>query len=346
MASEPGGDRAVEHVDAERDPLDQVVGLPDPEQVTRGHRVEPAEGHRDHAAHLVLVASQRPADRQPVHGRRRDPLGGRATEVLMDAALHDPEHGLASRALALVPRQAPIEPAVCPLGRSRGVFAIGVVGGALVEGQGDVGAERSLDRHRSLRAEELLRSIEVGAKPHPLLADLENRSPAGPAPAAPLDLIGHGPVSEREDLKAAGVGDDRPPPPHEPMEPAERGDPIRPGRQHEVEGVPEHHLVAEPGDLGRAQGADAPAGRQRNERRRLDDPRSRVEPPGAGGSIARRDLEPKPLRVAAHDPNSRLGLTSRSPARRGSGRRSRSGAACVPRAWGCGPRARRGRNRR
>ena len=82
----------------ERDPLDQVVGLADPQQVARRVGVEVGRGHRDHASHLLLVAAQRPADREAVHGRRRDALGRGAAEVLVHAALDDPEHRLARAA--------------------------------------------------------------------------------------------------------------------------------------------------------------------------------------------------------------------------------------------------------
>ena len=97
VAGEARRHRAVEHVDAERDPVQEVVGLADAEQVLGGVRGQHRNGHRQHAVHLRLVAAEGPADREPVDGRARDRLGGLAAQVLVHAALDDPEHGLARR---------------------------------------------------------------------------------------------------------------------------------------------------------------------------------------------------------------------------------------------------------
>jgi hypothetical protein len=109
-------------------------------------------------------------------------------------------------------------------------------------------------------------------------------------------------VGEREDLEAARVGDDRPLPAHEPVEPSEPGDPLGPRRQHQVEGVAQHELVAQLGDLRGRQRANAAARRQRDEGRRLDRAVDHVEPPGSGGSVSRGYLEAQAFRVVAHDP--------------------------------------------
>ena len=139
------------------------------------------------AAHLLLVAAEGAADRDPVDAGRRDRLGRLAPQVLVDAALDDPEDGLPRRALALVPGEAAVEPAVGALRRARGVVAVGVEGRALVEDEGDVGAERRLHLHRDLGRDEQLGAVAVGAEAHPLLADLEHRAVLA-AGAAPLPL--------------------------------------------------------------------------------------------------------------------------------------------------------------
>src|SRR5207247_9343066 len=118
----------------------------------------------DDTVHLLLAATERSTDRDAVDRRGRDPLGRGTAEVLVDAALDDPEHRLARRPLGLVPGEAAVEPAVGALGRPRGVVAVGVIRRALVEDEGDVGAERRLDAHRALRAEEALGAVEVGAE--------------------------------------------------------------------------------------------------------------------------------------------------------------------------------------
>ena len=144
------------------------------------------------------------------------------------------------------------------------VVAVGVEGRALVEDERDVGAERRLHLHRLLRRQEALGAVDVGAEADPLLADLEHPA-ARPGAAAPaLDLVGDAAVGEREDLEAAGVGDQRPVPAHELVQAAELGDPLGPGRQQQVVGVAEDQLVAELGDLAdvqrRAPSPGSPAG--------------------------------------------------------------------------------------
>ena len=220
----------------------------------------------------------------------------------MHAPLDDSEHRLASRPLSLVPGEAAVQPAVGALHGAGGVVAVGVIGGALVEGKSDVGAECSLHGHRLLGAEELLRSVHIGAEAHPLLTDLEHLPLARLASAPPLDLVGDRAVGQREDLEAAGVRDDRPLPAHEPVQPAERRDSLRPRREHQVKGVPQDQLVAELGHLPGRQRPNAAARRQRDEGRRLDQAVNDVEPPGPGGSVSRCDLESEAFRVAAHDP--------------------------------------------
>ena len=184
--------------------------------------------------------------------------------------------------LALVPVEAAVEPAVGALGRAGGVVAVGVEGRALVEDEGDVGAERRLHLHRDLGRDEQLRAVAVGAEADALLGRSRPPSRARRRAAAALDLVGDAAVGEREDLEAAGVGDQRPLPAHEPVQAAGGGDPLRPGRDEQVVGVAEDQLVAEPGDLVGLQPAHRPLRRQRDEGRRLDRPvrRCGARPPG------------------------------------------------------------------
>ena len=130
----------------------------------------------EHAAHLLLVAAEGAADRDPVDAGRGDALRRSLPQVLVDAALDDPEDRLAPRPVRVVPVEAAVEPAVGALGRARGVVAVGVEGRALVEDEGDVGAQRGLDPHRLLRAQEPLGAVDVGAEAHPLLGDVEDRA--------------------------------------------------------------------------------------------------------------------------------------------------------------------------
>jgi hypothetical protein len=154
------------------------------------------------------------------------------------------------------PANAALEPAVRALRRGGGVVAVGMERCALVEGEHDVGVQLGLHGHRDLRADEALRAVDVGAEADAVLLDREDRTaPAAAAcppqrGAAALDLVGHRSVPHREDLEAAGVGDDRALPAHEAVQPAEPLDQLAPRAQEQVEGVAEHHLVAERRDLG------------------------------------------------------------------------------------------------
>ncbi len=196
MPGEPRRDGAVEDVEAEGDPGEQVVDLADPEQVLRGLLRQQRRRHCQHAPHLLLVAPEGAADRDPVDTGLGDPLGGLAPQILVDAALDDPKYGLALGSVIAVPGEAAVEPAVGALGRASGVVAVGVEGGALVEDEGDVGAERRLHAHRDLGRDEQLRAVAVGVEAGALLGDLDRRAVFAAGAAAALDLVRHAPVGQ------------------------------------------------------------------------------------------------------------------------------------------------------
>jgi len=196
VAREPGRHGAVEDVEAERDAGHQVVGLADAEQVLGRRLGQQRRGHREHLAHLGLVATEGAADREAVDASGGDGLGRLAPQVLVDAALDDAEDRLARRPLALVPGEAAVEPAVGALGRAGGVVAVGVEGRALVEDQGDVGAERRLHLHRDLGRDEQLGAVAVRAEVHPLLLDRDHRALVTALAPLPLDLVGDAAVGQ------------------------------------------------------------------------------------------------------------------------------------------------------
>ena len=157
VAGEAGRDGAVEDVDAEGDAGEQVVDLADPEQVLRAP--PPAAAARSCSSTPRISSLSRPS--VPPIAIPSTPASETASrrlaaQVLVDAALDDPEDGLALGPLALVPLEAAVEPAMRPLHRARRVVAVGVVGRALVEDQGDVGAELRLHLHRDLGRDEEL----------------------------------------------------------------------------------------------------------------------------------------------------------------------------------------------
>ncbi len=146
-----------------------------------------------------------------------------------------------------------------------------------------------LDLHRGLRPHEALAPVEVGAEAHALLLDRDDHRLA--AVAAALDLLGHRAVSHREDLVAAGVGDDRPPPAHELVQAAHLLDQLGLGLDEEVEGVAEHHVVAELGHLGGVQRLDRRRRRERHERGRANVAVRGVDQARAGVAVAGVDAE-------------------------------------------------------
>ena len=269
----------------ELDAAHEVVDLADPEQVARLGLRQLLDRPLDDLEHLRLVLAQRAADRDPAERvARRDRLRGGAAQVLVGAALDDPVDGLALGPVLGVPLQAAIQPAVRALGRARGVLAVGVERRALVEDQRDVRAERGLDLHRGLGAHELRRAVEVGAEAHALLLDREDRARAlaGELRGAALDLVRDGAVAHGEDLETAGIGDDRPVPALEAVQPAELLDQLVAGREEQVERVAEHHVVAEGGDLADLERLDDGLGRQRHEGGRAHLAVGELERAGAG----------------------------------------------------------------
>src|SRR5205807_6664488 len=114
------------------------------------------------------------------------PRGRLAPQVLVHAALDDPEEQLPVRAVLPSPRDAAVEPPVGPLGRARGVVAAGVERGALVERERNVRAQRGLDLHRRLRTHEALGPVDVRPKANALLVDREDAALAVASTA--LDL--------------------------------------------------------------------------------------------------------------------------------------------------------------
>lgn len=119
--------------------------------------------------------------------------------------------------------------------------------GAVIEHHRDVRAERALYIHRTLRGEVHLAAIDRRTETHPLLTDLAH-------------------LGEAEDLETARIGEDGPPPVHEAVQTAELGDQGRARTQHQVEGVAEDDLGAQPLEflrghrLDRAIGADGHEG--------------------------------------------------------------------------------------
>ena len=154
-----------------------------------------------------------------------------------------------------VPAHAAVEPSMRALHRRARVVAVHVERRALVERQRDVRAQGRLDLHRGLGAHEPLRTVGVRAESNSVLVDRQD--PLWRLASAALDLRGHRAVAHGEHLEAAGVGDDRPGPAHELVQPAHLAHLLVTGLDEQVEGVAQHHLVAEPATSAASQAAHA-----------------------------------------------------------------------------------------
>src|SRR6185369_15809836 len=103
--------------------------------------------------------------------------------------------------------------------------------------------------------------------------------------------------AERPDLKAAAVGQDRPRPAFEAVQPAEPGDDVEPGPKPEVERVAEDDLDAHRFERLWPDALDAAVGADRHEDRRLDGAVAKRQAAAARQAIAGEDLECKHQRI-------------------------------------------------
>ena len=129
-------------------------------------------------------------------------------------------------------RHAPRQPAQAALARVARDALLALPRNDVIELHDHVGAEVALDLHHALRRERVLRAVDVAAKLDAVLAH----------GAQPL---------EREDLKATGVGEDRPIPSHEPMQSAEIANQLVARPQVQMIRVGENHLRADRAEVDR-----------------------------------------------------------------------------------------------
>ena len=128
------------------------------------------------------------------------------------------------------------------------------------------------DLHRLLRPHEHLGAIHRRGEIHALLLDLAQRPQA-------------------EHLKAAGIGEDRSVPRHEPMQSPELAHEVGSGPQQEVVGVPQEDLGPGLAHVVGAQALDRALGADRHEGRRIHHTVRRREPAPAGRAVGGEELE-------------------------------------------------------
>src|SRR5690606_16766026 len=162
VARVAGRHDAIEHVDAARDRLDQVLGPADAHQVAWALARQLRHGVLEHGVALGLrLAHGQATDRVAVEADLLQPLGRTRAQVAVHPALDDAEQ---RRVVALVGALRAFRPAQRQLHRSLdharvNGLAVDVHRRALVEDHHDVRAEHFLDAHALLGPEEHGRAV-------------------------------------------------------------------------------------------------------------------------------------------------------------------------------------------
>ena len=244
----------------------------------------------------MALADGEPADRvaRQAHGGERLRRAPPQREVR--SALHNAEQRLARRAKALEGGERALRPAQRQLHRAFDFRRLSRQLEAFVELHLDVGAELALNLDRPLGREHVARAVEVRLELGSLLGDAAD-------------------LGEAHDLEPARVGEDRPVPAHEPVQPAEAGDALRARAQHQVIGVGENDVGAGGLHLLGIEGLHGRDRADRHECRRAHDPARRRNLARARVAVRREDAEAEDL---SHR-NPCRGSAHRAPARRGTG---------------------------
>lgn len=189
----------IEHVDAPVNGLEQIERRTDAHQVAR--LIFRHQRRRQLAEIFALrfrFTDRESADRITVEVHRAQRLGARAPKIFVASALNDSEQRLFGRARG----ERALRPPMRQMHRARGHGVRDGRRDALIEHHHDVAADGCLDRDALL-----------GRKQDSAAVDVALEASA---------LFGHFAfVPQRENLKAARIGQDRSVPIHEPMDPAE-----------------------------------------------------------------------------------------------------------------------------
>ena len=146
---------------------------------------------------------------------------------------------------------------------------------AFVEHHDDVRAERDFDFERFLGRKKMLGAVEVRAERDAVIGHLAQ-------------------FAQAENLKAAGIGEDRMRPGHEPVQPAHRANQLMAGTQVKVIGVSEKNLHAELFEVLLRLALHRCRRAHRHKRRRFDHAVRRREAPEArAGRIGRENFKLK-----------------------------------------------------
>ena len=264
VPGDAGGQDAVEHIHAPQYALHQAVRAADPHQVPGLFLRHIGPDLLQHVVHHRLrLAHAEPPDAVSDKVHVRQGFGAFDPQVLEEGALYDAEEGLI---LPGVMGLAPLRPPVGPLHVLLRRFPAAGIGGADVEGHGDIGAQGLLDIHGNLRGDELLRSVQMALEGDALLPDLPD-------------------AREGKDLESAAVRQDRLMPVHEAVQAAGLLDQLFSGPQMQVIGIGQQNLGADLLHLPAGHGLDAGGGAHRHIDRGLNIPVRGVQHAQPGAAL-------------------------------------------------------------
>ena len=237
MASYASWQDAIEHVHSHADGLPEILRRTDPHKVSGPLLIErPKRGIKHLDEHLFWLANAEPADGKAVNGRVIQ-AGCRPTPtVCVEAALANPEQQWTNLdARVDVPFKRGYISRQPPLGQIQGLNLVRfgrLVSGADVQHHTNIGSKLTLDINSIFRAQPVGRTVNVRAEQDSIVVE------------RPL-------LSQTEDLKSAGVGQNGTVPSHESGDPAEFLNDLPARSQHEVIRIGKNDLRARVPDVGR-----------------------------------------------------------------------------------------------
>ena len=271
VARVAGRHHAVEHVDAARHRLDDVLRLAHAHQVARLVGRQLRHGRVQRAARARRPARP-PPGRRSRSRRSRSPSGRRPSACAAPDACRPGRCRTAPRR-CLHGRASSARPSAATVPSSRAPAAS--VAGYGVHSSKIITMSESSTRWICMRSSgprNTLRPSTGEAKVTPSLGDL----------AA---------LGQRPDLEAAGVGQDRAFPAREAVQAAVRLDHLQSRAQIQVEGVAEDDLGAERAQLVGRHRLDRAVGAHRHEGRGLDAAARKAQPAAAGGAVGGEQVE-------------------------------------------------------
>src|SRR5665213_1745202 len=250
VASAAGRVDAVEQIDPAIDPRDQIADRPDAHEIARLSGRQPSGGEAREPVHLgARLADREPADRVAGKIERHQLRGTARAQLFVEPALDDPEQhraigAAARRGAALRPQRRARDGALEVGARRRQLHA-------LVQRHRDVDAELFLKRDDVFGGEAVRAAVQMRAERDPVVVD-------------------RAPRLQAEHLVAAGIGQDRTVPRHEPVESAGGGERLAARPQPQMVRVREHDSRADLVQVARFEQLHVGERPDRHEARRRD----------------------------------------------------------------------------